>query len=109
MPRSHRFTDGKEIRWWKSREQVLVLTHFEMKIRRRNSEEAVAVTPENPGQSDLPTEDNYESSLPKGTDDMTDDYPMQEDNETDSDYKFFDFSGHEGRSDTLPLGLERTN
>lgn len=115
MTPPHRLTDGKEIRWWASREHVHVLTHFEMKIRqRRHDHDSVVVTPANkaghdPDQSDLPSEDDHEPSLAESTEDMADDYPVQGDAGRESEDKVFDYSGHEGRSDTLPWGLKAIN
>ncbi|XP_050731213.1 fibrinogen C domain-containing protein 1-like [Eriocheir sinensis] len=97
-----RLTDGKEIRWWASREHVLVLTHFEMKIRqRRKDHDSVVVTPAN--------KDDHESSLAESTEDMADDYLVQGDAARESEDKVFDYSGHEGRSDILPWGLQAIN
>ncbi|KAK8402726.1 hypothetical protein O3P69_000818 [Scylla paramamosain] len=95
--------DSKNIRWWKSREQVLVLTYIEMKIRRRATRDATVVRDEDVADSNG---DQHDQGL-----DQDDDQGLYADEEN-VDYKFDDYlahnnhSGLEGRSDTLPWELQ---
>nr|XP_053640454.1 microfibril-associated glycoprotein 4-like [Cherax quadricarinatus] len=64
--------NGTEIRWWSNRERVLVLTHVEMKIRRRRSEGAAGNKP-----TDDVTADDTQGETPiGGTDDSYHDSTM---------------------------------
>ncbi|KAG0721058.1 Fibrinogen C domain-containing protein 1 [Chionoecetes opilio] len=115
FPATLRRTDSKNIRWWKSREQVLVLTHMEMKIRRRATDASVVTNEHEAGWDDRRDDDRVTTDDDRVT---TDEDPVTTDedrvttDEEDQDYKIEDHSanenrtGDESRSDTPPWGQQ---
>ncbi|XP_045134075.1 microfibril-associated glycoprotein 4-like [Portunus trituberculatus] len=92
-------TDSKNIRWWKSREQVLVLTYIEMKIRRRASRDVAVVRGEDTADSNS---NHHDQGLDQDDDHVL--FSKEEEVGHESD----DYPAHnnhydvEGRSDILP-------